>query len=445
MSHLNLFRGRCLLWRALQATLAPMRFLRAFVVAAVAVSSVAGEETASSSAEASPGVKTDADIPELKPLPWKHSGRKVHDPWKMYCGSIFCYDVLEVSNKATPEEIKKSYRKLSREWHPDKHPEKKVADVKFKLIARAYEVVGKGKTERENYDYMMAHPEVSLLGHFYFDAPPTLSALPSIAAINSQAYRKKHGEFFFKSLPPQTSVPVVLLLVLLVFSGIHFTILRHQQHEYNETAVKLCMENKGPREGGSKEIIQINRIAKERLEKGQIPEGAAAEIEQEMDFMDRIFIKFGYAPKTAVAPPIGLKKGKKGESLTVPPPPRLGSNYAAVALSLFAGKPMATGHFKAIIVELLKEENLWQNDPKIMDTLLFAGIKSAWFQISWILNHNVLGLPLSDDEKLYLLETTVDEWEDLSEKERDEVYARECWKKDALTQWRADFRKKKRS
>ena len=78
-----------------------------------------------------------------------------------------------------------------------------------------------------------------------------------------------------------------------------------------------------------------------------------------------------------------------------------------------------------------------------MDTLLFAGIKSAWFQISWILNHNVLGLPLSDDEKLYLLETTVDEWEDLSEKERDEVYARECWKKDALTQWRADFRKKK--
>ena len=80
-----------------------------------------------------------------------------------------------------------------------------------------------------------------------------------------------------------------------------------------------------------------------------------------------------------------------------------------------------------------------------MDTLLFAGIKSAWFQISWILNHNVLGLPLSDDEKLYLLETTVDEWEDLSEKERDEVYARECWKKDALTQWRADFRKKKRS
>ena len=79
------------------------------------------------------------------------------------------------------------------------------------------------------------------------------------------------------------------------------------------------MENKGPREGGSKEIIQINRIAKER-QKGQIPEGAAAEIEQEMDLMDRIFIKFGYAPKTAVAPPIGLKKERKvSPSLCLPP------------------------------------------------------------------------------------------------------------------------------
>ena len=61
-----------------------------------------------------------SDIPELKPLLWKHSGRKVHDPWKQYCGSTYCYDVLEVPKDATKQQITKSYHKLSREWHPDK-------------------------------------------------------------------------------------------------------------------------------------------------------------------------------------------------------------------------------------------------------------------------------------------------------------------------------------
>ena len=127
-----------------------------------------GEEGSLSSTDSAihTQTKTEVDIPALKPLRWKHSQRKVHDPWKIYCGATFCYDVLEVSNRATPDEIRKSYRKLSREWHPDKHPEKKVADVKFKLIARAYEVVGKGKLERESYDYLMDHPEVREEHHF---------------------------------------------------------------------------------------------------------------------------------------------------------------------------------------------------------------------------------------------------------------------------------------
>jgi len=369
-----------------------MRCPAGFLSIAFGAALVMGEEGILSSTGSSTRMesKPERDIPALKPLRWKHSQRKVHDPWKIYCGATFCYDVLEVSNRASPDEIRKSYRKLSREWHPDKHPEKKVADVKFKLIARAYEVVGKGKLERESYDYLMDHPE---------------------------EYRKKHGEYFFKALPPQTSVPVVLLLVLLVLSGIHFTILRHHQQDYNDRAVKLCLEGKGPREGGTKETIKINKIAKERLAKNQIPHGAKAAIEPDLDLMDRIFVAFGYAPK--VASPVTAKRGKKGNH-------------------------MGNGHLKAIILELLKEENMWQTEPKIMDTLLFAWGRSAWFQISWFVKHTVLKAPLDEDERLYLLEATVDEWYDLSETEQDELYEREAWKKDELNKWRAEYSRKKK-
>ena len=51
------------------------------------------------------------------------------------------YKVLEVSRSATQEEIKKSYRNLSRKYHPDanvNNPNKEEAEEKFKEIQQAY-------------------------------------------------------------------------------------------------------------------------------------------------------------------------------------------------------------------------------------------------------------------------------------------------------------------
>jgi len=74
-----------------------------------------------------------------KPVLWRPSGKKDHGPWKKFCGSTPCWDVLEVPFGATEEQVKKSYRKLTREWHPDKNPEKG-ARAKFQKIAKVYEV-----------------------------------------------------------------------------------------------------------------------------------------------------------------------------------------------------------------------------------------------------------------------------------------------------------------
>lgn len=63
------------------------------------------------------------------------------------------YKVLGVSESAPPEEIKKVYRKLAVQYHPDKNKGNKQAENKFKEISEAYYVLG-DKKRREEYDQL---------------------------------------------------------------------------------------------------------------------------------------------------------------------------------------------------------------------------------------------------------------------------------------------------
>jgi molecular chaperone DnaJ len=61
------------------------------------------------------------------------------------------YKTLGVSKKASEDEIKKAYRKLARKYHPDRNPDHKEAEDKFKEISAAYDILSDPE-KRKEYD-----------------------------------------------------------------------------------------------------------------------------------------------------------------------------------------------------------------------------------------------------------------------------------------------------
>ncbi len=61
------------------------------------------------------------------------------------------YEVLGVGKSATDEEIKKAYRKLAKQYHPDMNPDDKASEARFKEVNEAYEMLS-DKEKRAKYD-----------------------------------------------------------------------------------------------------------------------------------------------------------------------------------------------------------------------------------------------------------------------------------------------------
>lgn len=60
------------------------------------------------------------------------------------------FNILEVTPSATPEEIKKAYKKQALKWHPDKNKSSEESQTRFKEITEAYEVLSQKQNNTKN-------------------------------------------------------------------------------------------------------------------------------------------------------------------------------------------------------------------------------------------------------------------------------------------------------
>jgi len=102
------------------------------------------------------------------------------------------YETLGVPRKATDAEIKKAFRKLAREFHPDVAKNKKQAEEKFKEINEAYEVLG-DPAKRKKYDELGA----DWASGAEFRPPPGWESFAGTRTFGGRGPRGQEYEFHF--------------------------------------------------------------------------------------------------------------------------------------------------------------------------------------------------------------------------------------------------------
>ncbi len=96
-----------------------------------------------------------------------HNATGLKDVWACSVEFKDYYKIMDVDEKATPDEIKKAYKRLARRYHPDVSKEKD-AEKKFKDVGEAYEVL-KDPEKRREYDQLRQY---GAGGNGQFTPPP---------------------------------------------------------------------------------------------------------------------------------------------------------------------------------------------------------------------------------------------------------------------------------
>jgi len=207
---------------------------------------------------------------------------------KSYCEYDNCYELLGVEPTAGPIPIKRAYRRLAAEFHPDKCPGgdfEKCREV-FPKYANAYEILSNSEM-RKNYDYVLANP---------YEFP---------------GFYMKYSK---PKYAPKSDLRFVFVLTLLAAAGVQY-MLKLSTYDQALNAMK-----KDPRARYNERLKEVMT----RLDKAASPKKAVGSTKNN---------------KTTVKPEELEKKKKAAEEVLaaelaaeLPPPPSVADN---IAVSLF--------------------------------------------------------------------------------------------------------------
>eukprot|EP00569_Conticribra_weissflogii_P005228 CAMPEP_0171328534 /NCGR_PEP_ID=MMETSP0878-20121228/712_1 /TAXON_ID=67004 /ORGANISM="Thalassiosira weissflogii, Strain CCMP1336" /LENGTH=424 /DNA_ID=CAMNT_0011828391 /DNA_START=109 /DNA_END=1383 /DNA_ORIENTATION=+ len=326
------------------------------------------------------------DIPKQKPARNSNADPddwgSFYDPNKIFCGQYDCYKILgfdyESWGREPPslKDITKSYRSLSRQWHPDKN-KSKGAREKFVAIAKAYEVLTDSE-KRAEYDHFRDRPD---------------------------EYFKKYGSSVLWSYAPQSDASVIIILFLLLGSAFTYFAQKQKWQTIANHLVKAAVEDLSPREGGSSESIEIRAKALEILAKKKEDAGAS-EGEKSND-------------KKKKGPKLTAKEKREKEQNELRP----------ICIELVNEIDDFGGGFRKPTVHdllILKMVN-W---PYHLAT---AAVWWAKYAVRRLKN-----LELDDEERLVLTKNAVGEvtWAAVSDEEREEMLTLDLWITENLVEFR---------
>ncbi|KAF8568066.1 hypothetical protein P879_05650 [Paragonimus westermani] len=134
----------------------------------------------------------------------------------IYCGNDNCYDLLNVNRNDDRDAIRRSYRKLAREYHPDRKrtpAAKQEAESYLRKLNIAYEIL-LDEEQRRDYDNMLDNPD-QMYFHYY------------------QYYRRRYS--------PKVDVRLVIGAIILICSALQYI---GQWTSYNQALTYLARDPK---------------------------------------------------------------------------------------------------------------------------------------------------------------------------------------------------------
>jgi molecular chaperone DnaJ len=106
------------------------------------------------------------------------------------------YDILGVSESATPDEIKKTFRRLAKQYHPDRNKGNDKAEARFKELSEAYETLS-DKKKRSEYDMMRKYGAFTGNQGGFHGPGPGAGGFPGGSFDFSDMFRQRGGRTGF--------------------------------------------------------------------------------------------------------------------------------------------------------------------------------------------------------------------------------------------------------